>query len=444
MAKVASFNWFLGNPARYSLKQRIFNGAAFSSMLICILITIGDSMHSIGNTSAYFTLAPALLFGGLFWYGKVKGANKLAFTFFALLGLGGVFYDWAFFYGFSGSSLIITMLIAALIPAFFKGRMRILMICLTFAFVSILYFVELNGVFDTGAYNNKTDRITDLFMTTCFMMIGMLILVAVMIESYDQQKRLALSLNKKLEARNQNLKQDIELKDKFLSIISHDLRGPVGALSGLSDILEEETNLDKNTSESTYTIVNSMKTSSKQALQLLDNLLYWARAESGELKPIIKDEIIENCIDENLKLFQSNISLKQLQIKCKYTSKLKAKVDKSMLDLIIRNLISNAVKFTPNNGHITIETGEKNSAVFFSISDSGIGINEKTLKSIFQLDNRNSTYGTNSEKGTGLGLKLCRQFIELINGEILVESKVGRGTAFTVYLKKGTVKEMLN
>jgi signal transduction histidine kinase len=435
------YNALLGKPEKYTLRQQIFNGGTFSSMVICILITIGDTLHEIGNASAYFTLIPAAVFAILFWFGKSKGANSISIALFVVAGLSGIAYDWFFFYGLTGSSLYIAMLVSALIPALFEGKIRVLMVTSVYAFLSLLFIIEFLEVYDPGQYPTHKDHISDLFMTACFMIMGMLILVSLIIGSYEQQKQITIALNNKLQEHNQGLQQNIELKNRFFSIISHDLRGPVGALNGLSNMLEEETNVSQGNSQETTEIVSSMRVSSKQTLQLLDNLLHWARAESGELKPENESCQLEEIVDSNFNLFNSAIRLKKLKVTCNYNSNYNVHADKTMTDLIVRNLLSNAIKFTPEEGVITVSTYEIEDKVCLTIADSGVGINDKQLAEIFKIDNRTSTRGTNKEKGTGLGLKLCKQFIELIGGDINVVSKVGEGSQFNIYLNKGLIKQ---
>lgn len=251
-------------------------------------------------------------------------------------------------------------------------------------------------------------------------------------QSINKQNLELQDINKRLTDSENKLKQLNATKDKFFSIISHDLRSPLNSLSGLlqliiryseslskTELIEITTRLDKS--------VNNLS-------NLLTNLLQWAMAQMGTME--FKPEALNlyDLVKENVDLIKLQTEEKDLKVNVLVKSGLNIICDKNMLNFIIRNLLSNAVKFTNNGGEIKIEAYYKESNVFISIADSGIGIHEDNIEKLFKLDQHFSTEGTNKEAGTGLGLILCKDFLEKNGGTIEVESKLGSGTTFIVKL----------
>jgi PAS domain S-box-containing protein len=230
------------------------------------------------------------------------------------------------------------------------------------------------------------------------------------------------------------LKELNATKDKFFSIVAHDLKAPFNAILGFSDILYKEA---RNLSlESIIKYTGLINSSANQTYKLLENLLDWARMNNGnfpfEPKIIFINHLIKNEIG-NMKYIadQKNIALNYLN-----EDNIEITADQIMISSVLRNLISNAVKFTPKSGTVNIESSTKNGQVVISISDTGVGIKQDTIENLFKIDTSFSTRGTENEKGTGLGLLLCREFIEKHSGTIGVESEPGKGSRFWFCLPK--------
>jgi len=226
-----------------------------------------------------------------------------------------------------------------------------------------------------------------------------------------------------------SLKELNATKDKFFSIIAHDLKNPFNAILGFSDMLKNEVhNLDI---DSIVKFTSYINTSARRAFRLLENLLEWARMQQGSIpykpKTILLAELTENEI-ENLKhsADRKNITLindiKEENI---------VFADEEMLSTVIRNLISNAIKFTPINGKVNIEAVLNADKVDISVSDTGIGMNKETIGKLFRIETSFTSTGTDKEIGSGLGLLLCKEFVEKHGGKILVESEEGKGSRFS-------------
>lgn len=247
----------------------------------------------------------------------------------------------------------------------------------------------------------------------------------------NRQKDL-LQLTAQLKETGYELQKINNEKDKFLSIIAHDLRNPFHSLLSLFDLLENEYEfLEKD--EQKEIIINA-NSSLKNAYKLVENLLNWARLQ-GEGTTINKSELeLKILISESVSLMRESAARKNISIFNKAKSEYKVFADNVMINSVLQNLITNAIKFTPENGTVQIESEAKGSFVEVSVKDSGIGMLQEDLEKLFRIDIHHSTSGTNNEKGSGLGLILCKELIEKNDGEISVSSKPGVGTKFTITL----------
>ena len=233
---------------------------------------------------------------------------------------------------------------------------------------------------------------------------------------------------KSIEEQREILHQANKTKDQLFSIIGHDLRSPLNSMQGLTDLIRHyrsEQQADK-----VDELMDHMSDSVKGLRHLLDNLLSWALNQSGNFK-IKKEKVLLNgLIIEVLGVLREAATAKQIIIDVGVEEGLAVEADSNTLGTIIRNLVSNAIKFTHEKGKISIHAYRQNEKAVLEITDNGIGISEEKVQEIFQL--ASSTYGTQNEKGTGLGLVLVDEFVKLNKGTLNVTSKVGTGTTFIV------------
>jgi len=230
----------------------------------------------------------------------------------------------------------------------------------------------------------------------------------------------------------EELRQLNNTKDKFFSIIAHDLRNPFITILGFTDLLlTDYKELDE--SEIIF-YLEEMKKSAEISHNLLQNLLQWSRSQTGRIEFNPTKILFKNLVNVNLELLQPTAANKEIQIKSEVVDDIYVQADEDMLNTIIRNLITNAIKFTPKGGTITIAAKEVGKYAEISVEDTGVGMSEATMANLFRLDTTHSTLGTNQEAGTGLGLILCKEFVEKHDGKIWVESKLGVGSKFIFYL----------
>lgn len=246
------------------------------------------------------------------------------------------------------------------------------------------------------------------------------------------------SLNASLE--DQVVKRTKELhlanasKDKFFSIIAHDLKSPFNALMGLSEIMIE--NWDVLPDEDKMEFTKDIHKASKSTYSLLKNLLEWTRSQTGRIKIEPTTFYPEKIVHENFKVLKQHAESKQIRIENNIDPEVSCFADMNMMSTVFRNLISNAIKFTNTGGRIAISSKENGAFYTFCISDDGIGMDEETQSELFSMSNKAQRTGTSQESGTGLGLLLCKEFVEKNKGEISVRSKVNEGSTFYFTLPK--------
>ena len=237
-----------------------------------------------------------------------------------------------------------------------------------------------------------------------------------------------LNLNNKLSSSELQLKELIASKDKFFSIISHDLRSPFMGLLGLSDLLK--TDYNSLVEDEKLYIVDSINGSIKKIYNLLDNLLQWSKIQTGRVQYSPQKVNLKQLIAKTIELFQANIYQKNISLTVNFDDDVAVFADIVSLESVFQNLISNAVKFTYAYGKIFIKIVKLEKMIQVEISDSGIGIDEVEVDKLFKIDEHYTTLGTNEEVGSGLGLILCKEHILKNGGQIWVKSKVGVGTTF--------------
>lgn len=235
-----------------------------------------------------------------------------------------------------------------------------------------------------------------------------------------------------LKEANQKLKKINQEKDRFFSIIAHDLRSPLSGFAGLSELLVQQ--IRANNLDMIEKYASAMQQSSKITMELLMNLMTWSRAQTGTLEYKPETLSVPGIVNENVAFLQNAADEKSITLTTQITDDFTFMADKEMMGVVLRNSISNAIKFTNNGGSVTISAAKNEQEVSFSVVDDGIGMNEEMVNSLFRIDTKVRRIGTNKEPSTGLGLLLCKEFVDMHGGKIRVESEEGKGTKITVII----------
>jgi len=259
--------------------------------------------------------------------------------------------------------------------------------------------------------------------------------------SVQSTKREKVKLEELLKIRTREIEQSREelenlnrKKDLIFSILSHDLRSPLTTLKGFLGLLIDQD--DAISKEDVQRYATSIRNSVTTSLDLIDNTLFWSLSQTGNIQYTPTPVLLEPVFEKIKGLYQLTAEKKHLTINFPSTNGLAVFADENMVYVLLRNLVSNAIKFTPEMNTIRVDASENGEDVSVSVKDSGIGMTPDEINKIFLFDNPMVKKGTSSEKGTGLGLILCKKFVELNKGKLLIESQVGVGSVFTVVLPK--------
>ncbi len=252
-------------------------------------------------------------------------------------------------------------------------------------------------------------------------------------EIEEKNKKISQALWQ-IQKQKKQLEELNESKDKFFSIIAHDLRSPINSLLGFTNLLSNYA--DAMTKEEVKKISNDLNLSLKNVLQLIEDLLTWARSQMGRVEFNPKVIVLNEIIREELELSAILFEKKEISLKYEIQPLLMIYADPNHVKFILRNLLTNALKFTNKKGNVWVRAYEQNNKIWVEVEDNGLGMPDSLKEKLFQIGSVKSSKGTDNEQGTGLGLLLCKEFVRKNNGEIWVESEEGKGSKFIFTLNK--------
>ena len=261
------------------------------------------------------------------------------------------------------------------------------------------------------------------------------IITYMMSKSRKAHKRLNAELQLKqvvLENREEELEEIHQTKDKLFSIIAHDLRGPIGALL---EVLKMMKSGDLNMSEFRDFVPKLIKDVDHISFTL-NNLLSWGQTQMNGATTNSTIVKLNTLVNNNINLLAETAKKKSISLTNEMPDNILIFSDPNQIDIVIRNIISNALKFTPKDGKITIDAQEKYQFIEVTIKDTGIGMSEEDLSKVFATNQSHTTFGTNNEKGTGLGISLCKEMLENNGGNLWAKSKLEKGTTFYFTIPK--------
>lgn len=271
--------------------------------------------------------------------------------------------------------------------------------------------------------SQRISRLIVIYLVILFLLIIISYLSATALSNKIYNQILLRKSSKKLKEAN-------NAKDKFIKILAHDLKNPIMSIQGFSTIIHEDDPAFSKEQKNNY--ARLILQSTKGMLQLIDEVLTWSKSQNGDLKINSEKISVNETIDKALNLIGLQAIKKEITILKDLEENLYINTDRNMFITVIRNLTSNAIKFSHRGKYIKIESLRNGNMCEIRIKDNGVGISEKQLKKIFEIGEKTHTKGTENEKGTGLGLVLCKEFIDKNNGEITIDSQIDRGTTITL------------
>lgn len=279
---------------------------------------------------------------------------------------------------------------------------------------------------------SQEKQLRDLLILISFSLLIAAVISYIFYKGKKKTNEQLTKTNELIEKQKSELSKINSTKDRLFSIIAHDLKNPFGNLMNVTDVIMKEfDNLSQNELKE---LVESVNRSTKSSYRLLENLLLWSRSQKGYLKynPELID--IEKAVNENFNLYSEMAKDKNVKLDFIHNDKVFAYADLNMIDAVLRNLINNAVKYSHQNGIVKVSTFTENDKTIVCIEDEGIGISENEILKIFSLEEKPIQSGTRGERGTGLGLIICKEFIDINKGEITIESKINKGTKICLIL----------
>lgn len=297
---------------------------------------------------------------------------------------------------------------------------------------------EIDALKKKAAYESHIYKQQLLSYSLIILLLGISIITFFVFRNYKytaKTNRLLKDYNEEIsrqkiaiQTQNEQLQELNATKDKFFSIIAHDLKNPFYGILGMSELIVSSR--QSNNCEETISMVKLIRDSSQNAFNLLENLLEWSKAQTGRIEFNPEFFKFENLLTEVIKLLENLSDQKNISISYQVADNLQVFADKNMINTVLRNLITNAIKFTEKNGKINVFAVQEIDEIKISVSDTGVGISEINKDKLFKISEKITSLGTQNEKGTGLGLFLCKEFVVKHGGKIWVESELGKGSNF--------------
>ena len=415
----------VGNPTTFSLENRAFNSISIITMgLLTVLLPFNILLElKIVSIIVAVLLVLQIFFFYLSRYRRVYGISMLAYVIVSYITLIATYYLNS---GSHGPALLLFFLTFNLLVAFSPRKQHWIWAFLHVLLPMLLLTKEyLHPSWIMDSYKSAENRYIDILSSYVVTLVCTYLITNYLRNNYDREKRNAEIRADKIDIQNANLEQLNQKKDKLFSIIAHDLQSPLNSiittlhLIAEYDLKEEEKKM----------LGDELLTLTKNTSNMLSNLLTWSKMQMDGRGVRLSSVHVYDVIERVLSIQKIVADKKSISIVSRIDPSVFVTADNNMLELIMRNLINNAIKFTPTGGHVTISLQIKNDHCQLMVADNGIGIDPSQKEEIFSLKSQ-STYGTNNEKGIGLGLVLCRELLELQDGELWFESVPGQGSTF--------------
>lgn len=442
------WNWLIGRPQDFSTGNRAFNSISVITLLLLLVLLPFNIILELPAVAWMLVVAIVMQF--YFYYlSRFRRKYKNSINIYAVMSYVILSYNFIFNAGSNGPTIYLFFLTYLLLIAFTQQRFHRLWTILHITVPALLLILEYYywPEISANGYSAPSYRFFDL--ASCYIIIVVCIYSATIYlrGNYEREKFLAdkhalqiQAQNARIQLQNETLQQRNTEIIRLISIIAHDLRNPLNMITGVLEIMNSGALEEHRTNQ----LKNELLLVSRNTSDLLNNLLSWTSRQIKGLKPTLTNINID-AIATQIVQGQSILAQKKaINLRITIPPDLEVTADRDMLELVIRNLVTNALKFTPANGTVQIDAAPdhtfKNGII--TVRDNGIGISEQQIDRIF-LQDVTPAYGTANEKGTGLGLFLCKEFVVLQGGRIWVESTLGTGTTFYVSLPLYTAEEMV-
>lgn len=428
------WNRLTGDPATYSMENRAFNLVSFISLLaMAYMFTFDVFIDQWQMCIVIACLSVVQVF--LYYQSLVKRNYRKQILIYGLLAYLGLAINYHFNSGIDGPTMFVFFLIFQLVLTIAPSRYAIPWTALNIGLAIGLYIADyfMPGWF-AYSYPSRGARFVDFGSTYAVCIVFIYFITTYLKRYYKSEKRIAEERLVAIEQQNAiMLKQTAELerldaeKNKMFSIISHDLRSPIDSIKGYLEILSRSLV----SAEEKEAIEIELLSQVRYTSELLQNMLQWSKTQMQGLQQNLVPLNLKDLIDQMGSSRMSGASAKGVKLTYSIDKDLEVIADADMLKVVMRNLLGNAVKFTPAGGEVVIKAMKEGDAVIVSVKDNGIGISKAKQDQLFTLHSA-TTFGTDNEKGVGLGLLLCKDFMERQGGSLWFHSTEGQGSTFFI------------
>lgn len=417
----AFISYIFADKENIPLEHRMFLSTLFIGILFGFFGSLSNLLLTSSLPAILLPFFVSLILIGIFYFVRAKGIIKPFLTPVIIFGIIIVSIIWVFNGGINGSNIMSAFLVLILgliiVPKKDKPYVFIFFLA-SYIFILLIQLYRPDLIV---GFTTEKARWMDHLSTAILCSVFLYYIIRFIHKNYTVERLRAESGEAKLQKQNAD-------KDRFLAILSHDLRGPFNVMLGLSEVLTED--LHKLKIKEIETLAHNINKTAKNTYDLLEDLLKWAATQQGTISFNPENLSFDIICKEVLKTIGPNAMAKNITIKNSAADQQNIYADADMLKTVLRNVLSNAIKFTNPGGEIMIKTVENSESVTISILDNGIGISADNLKKLFNISEILSTKGTAKESGTGLGLLLCQEFVERHGGRIWVNSILGKGSEF--------------
>lgn len=428
--KQVSGKRLVGDPSLFSLEERIFN-------TVCIIAFITMCFEVPFNLFIGLMVPASLCIFGVFfsaylyYISRFKRRSSIGIKLFCLVCNVLFVVNYFFNSGIFGPNLLLFVLAFFLVVTIIPKNQFKIWVSLNLVSVFALLIAEYNyPELAKNVYDSNLSKAIDFAITYFVAVMLIYFSISYIRKNYDLEKKAVLDQNIAIENQKFELERLNSEKDKLFSIVTHDLRAPLNSIQSYLELLSmadlEQGEIKR--------LKASLLDITKDTTAMLTNLVSWSKTQLEGAHAVLVPLNVKDILTGGLSI-EKNLSSKKgvnLQISCE--DELFIIADKNMFELVMRNLVNNAIKFTPSNGLVSISAVKNNSFCEICIRDNGLGINVEQQDKLFQLTAA-STYGTNNERGVGVGLLLCKEFTDLQGGKIWFESKLGEGSSFYLSFK---------
>jgi signal transduction histidine kinase len=428
---------FIGNPNLFSLEERIFNTVCLF-VFISMCFEIPFNLYMGLMVSAFLSIFGLFFCAVLYYLSRFKRKSKLGINLFCLLCNAAITGSYFYNSGINGPNLLMFLLVffltVSIIP---RKNFKIWLPFNALLVLSIIVVEYFYPELILNVYVDELSKTIDYSFT--YIIVGGLIylIVSYIRKNYDYERASALEKNIAIEEQNAEIllqKKELERlnseKDKLFSIVSHDIRMPLNSIQGYLEMLSEH---DLDEEEKEY-LKQQLLQLTRDTSDMVFNILSWSKTQMEGSYVELAELNVSEALKEGLNIEKNAAKRKGVELVIETDNNLNILADKNMFQLVVRNLVNNAIKFTQNGGLITLTTQKKGEDCCISIKDNGLGIHPEQQENLFKLK-AISTYGTNNERGIGLGLLLCKEFTDLQGGKIWFERNTDKGSNFFLSFK---------